>query len=650
MYIERIESAFSRIPNGNFSSGPAGWGGVSLLTEGPYDQDDHPRYRLYSSWPFYATIPFHDLSVYPSVVDFESVRAEPASPDEVFVSAGDKYPSCSVKPFENSQAGVYILRGDPVFIDDTLLEAYSGPYLAVEVLKSGGSSFLKAHSKTPLPRVVSKEDIAASYYAKDPAQASQFWVKVYGDIRTTYPRPGGGYGVTAGDGFACLDPQCSGLIQSISYVGGETVMSITTAFPHIEPPSTGGATNWISIPGNWIIAPIFSGVLRRRLPVCLYDLTLAFTAKDGFWSALSNNGIVLKFYNEVGVETASVSPELIASPNRYLSKPIGSTGFTRIIMRFLFEVKEPYYGSARMVFAIPLSGQSKIAEVGLFRGNFTEQLEKFGNLSQRTFDYLEQPVARDSEIIPRGTIIAYVGGSVCPPGYQRAEGIGSLKASYDSDFIENAAMLSSKLATFSEVMITGRYGIRWRTEDTGQREPRTYLRFTVPSALRPEPKNIYPGCVLELRVTATIPLSVFAVVSGACLILPEDRLASPPDPPQYEIELVGDYVDFITAYKAYAGGAYVWKSGVVSYVQDAPDLTAGNHVEGATEDTAGLSYEGLPHEHVVKLSSDVEVLPDVGWPKNGTKSPGVLWNHKHLTVLSGASIPRVRPVLLCQKI
>lgn len=656
MFIERIEGAFSRVPNGTFSNGPAGWSGPSTV-ESVGGEDGSPALLLSSTSTLWANIAFRDLSLYPSIVDFDGVRVEPAGLDEVFMTAVVKYPGSLVKPFEYGTPAIPMLRGDPVFVDDTLLRVYTGEYRSEEILHVGSVSYLKVRTPSSIIPIVSRDDVGASFYARDPAQTSLFWIKVLGDL-SALSRPGGGTGVRPGDGFASDTPKCSGLIQSLFYSGGETTMSVLSAAPHVVSPSTGGASMWKSFMGSWIIAPVFTGVLRRKLPVCLYDLTLAFTMKDG--AGMHPGDIQLEFYDEVGEVSGVFHPEMIDSPNKYISKAIGATGYTRYILRFLFERPEPFYGSARIGFY--LSGLTKIGDVAFFRGNFTERLEKFGHLSQRTFDYLEQPVARDGEIIPRGTIVAYVGGSVCPPGYIRAEGVGKIAGSLESQFISRSGTLAEKIGPFSSIMINSRYGTREHFGYSGE-EPRTYLRFPVTTPLTSYIEKLYPGCILEFRPGSGTP--VFAIISGASLILSTERTPDPPSyhwppflpppppsPLQFEIELVGDYKDLIDYLKTQTGDAYAWKSGVLAHVQDATELEN-------WKDAGGYAYAGTPHEHEVKKSEDIGVVKDVGWSEtdhdgNEVRAiqpyPGMLYQHEHLMVLAGASIPKIRPVLLCQKL
>lgn len=118
--------------------------------------------------------------------------------------------------------------------------------------------------------------------------------------------------------------------------------------------------------------------------------------------------------------------------------------------------------------------------------------------------------------------------------------------------------------------------------------------------------------------------------------------------PQYEdralVEVVGDWVDVINGIRAHANSKMrVWKSGVLAHAQAHPE-------PGLENDDAYGGY-GLwadPHSHYLG-QSDASILSnlEVGDPDWETFVP---IKHRHGWLFGAATIPRVRPVLLCQKI
>ena len=620
---QRIENAFSRIPNGNFSHGPAFWSArippspaplPTFLVEwngGYVTGPGTPRYLLRSDIDFWVDIPYRDLLVYPSVVDYRGAL-QPASLSEVYLFAIDKYANCKVYPFQ-SYDGKQMNVGDPVYVDDTVDGAYTGEYRSKSVVSAG---VLKAVASTGLVAVQDDESFDTMTYMRNAAtMPTTFQVKV---------NPAVSADVVPGTFFVSMNPTSSGMVQAVSI--DRKTLYISVSGPHTVIPDTGGA--WVPMGLGWGVFKGATILIRRKMPVCLYDLTLAYTMKDG--ASLAPGSVALEFYDEVGVLVKTVTPEVIGTAGaKYISKAV-ATGYTRYVLRFMAEAAEPYYGSIKVHFGDGTTGPiTRIGDVVLFRGDYVEQLpQPPASLTGKTFDYLEQNVCQESEIIPRGTVIAYVGGSVCPSGYTRVEGIGRID--------NNNADAPDVIGTTLYTTLAQQYGSR--TSATG--EPRTYVRFTSASPVR---TDIVAGMIFEFFYT-NAPSS-YAVISAAGLVRPDDPNLGPFENsgmPWYEIELAGDFLHILQSPFSYR----IWTAGMIAHVQGARDLGDGNG------DSGGERFIGKPHTHMLAASPDLKQLSDVGWPSDtpGVVDANVFVNHDHFPLWSASALPKVRPVLLCQKI
>jgi len=88
----------------------------------------------------------------------------------------------------------------------------------------------------------------------------------------------------------------------------------------------------------------------------------------------------------------------------------------------------------------------------------------------------------------------------------------------------------------------------------------------------------------------------------------------------------------------------VWKSGVVSHAQTLEELREEKY-KYTREGFGGYGWVGDAHSHQFK-KGDMEVIPDVYNPATIYK---IFQHHSHGWMFGAVTIPRVRPVLLCQK-
>jgi hypothetical protein len=628
--MQRVENAYSRVPNGDFSHGVAHWGGrLALNITTPVVVPGVPYYALVAASEFWVDIPYRDLMTYPAVVDFPSVAVYPYNIGEFYLFAREKFVGEQQHPFQINvfegglwHWGTAIPRGEALYVDDTLLGIYSGEF---RVIRAWDGDNAVVSSSEAYPVIMSEEDTDA-FYSKSVGAVPVFTIRTGVDVRLA-PRPGGAaIGVQLGDYFVCAAPRMSGRITKIALDGLSFQVSVQA--PHILPASTGGV--FLALSHKWAIMPVVTGVMRRNLPVCLYDLTLAYTMLNG--SLLSPNDVWLELYDETGNLVESKRPAPIGTGGaRYLSRAIPNSTYARCVQRFIFEREEPHYGTYRIKFGNTMTGMTQVGDVVLLKGDYTASLPLPGG---QTFDYVERQLGDDSEIIPRGTVVAYVGGSVCPAGYTRVEGLGSAGAN-----LEGFPNLYSTLGAFSLLHVSN-FGLHRRDGDA---EPRSYFAFTA----TPARTDIHAGYTLEFRFSTH---SVFAIISSAGLLKSADPYGETPE--VYEIELVGDHDAVIRQAAASTGLLVIWRGGVVSAVQNAPELSAG------FESAGGFSLAGPPHGHGIGLSEDIKYAEDVGVPfrdrHDGDETLAIFFHryykHTHFRMCTASSIPKVRPVLLCQKI
>jgi hypothetical protein len=633
--MQRVENAFSRIPNGNFSHGTAHWTGrLSLdIAVVPGTAPGIPRYLLKAASEFWAEVPYRDLSQYPSVADLVQALVQPIAPGQFYVSVADKYAGAYIYGFQarpDGNWGTKAVVGDPVYMDDYRLGLFSGTYLIREVID--GNRAIVTRSAAAL--TVLDGNQAIGFYSRPAGDPNPvFRVDVDVDVRLA-ERPDGGTGVQLGDYFVSSTPPISGVITQITPDG--KAFFVYSAAPHVPPASTGGAQ--VALGLDWQIIPYFTANIRRRLPACLYDLTLAYTLSNG--AAVSPQNVWLELYDETGRLIGIKRPVVIGNSGmRYLFRAMPGTHlgltFNRIVQRFMFESSEPHYGLAKIRFGNSnLSGTTYLGDAVLLKGDYTAYLAAPGGAGQ-TFDFIERQVCDESEIVPRGTVIAYAGGNACPSGYIRVEGLGD--AGPDLDHLGS---LYTPLGPFS-MLGSSAHGVRYRD---GSHEPRTYISYAVTTPRT----DVCAGYTLEFRFGDH---SVFALISSAGELKLSDPYGSSPTR-YYEIELVGDFDGVISRATLVSGQMVVWKTGVVAAVQNAPDLAA------SEKDGGGFSLPGPAHRHNIGQSEDIAIAPDVGVPfrdrPNGNETGSIIfrrfYNHRHFQMRTASAVPEVRPVLLCQKL
>lgn len=719
MESRRINTELSRAMNGNLSSAWTGWEGNIIYirsaiqavegAEAPR-QAREPIYELLFSDRIYNNLTYRDLSTFPSVIRFGAIL-KPADYDRFVVSAGSRFDG-QVRAFGWWDGSAFELMesGTSVVIDSA--DQY-GEYRVQKVLNP-----LDAYLVPSTANPTEKESGTSATYVYEEG-ASFFVVDLSSDAYDT------------GDYFVSKDPVCGGQI----YAKSQNRYFIQPGFGNLFPPFTHetGEPEASGAMRDWKIDVSRTVSLFRSLQVALYDLTLAYTLRLPM--NIDPDDVRIEILDETDSVAGTIPPVVIDGSAKYMQETIANTSYVRIIQRFLVETKYPYYGRARIKFDRSTGSQSKMSNVTLYRGNYTEKI--LSGSTEKT-DFVESHIDVNSEIVPRGTIVAYAGGSVCPPGYERAEGVGFFDASFTKARIGQGKALRSYVGRVKDMILEVEFDAR--TSRGGITDPRTILRIdrdvvdrtSFAGALTYQKSrrlvnvvpfryssnhhlwddlirqrtdigdphlvwvtdqydrtDIQPGCILEIQWNQK---RYFMIVSQYAQgrFISEFHEAEPQYPfgkhateygetsddlrrairqvgsgmgrnsvyqgyriygdfvPQYEIrglmELVGDWTWLLNAIRTdVTAEAFVWKSGIVAHAQTHPEL-------GDDDDYGGYGYWGEPHSHYLAQSTSTGLLLDNLGPGDPTYPIKVPTKHRHGFLFGAATLPKVRPVLLCQKI
>jgi hypothetical protein len=725
MESRRVNTELSRATNGNMASAWAGWEGENFINVahiGAVDGDEaHANqheavYEILTEETIYNNLLYRDLSVFPSVLRFYG-SLQPVDYNQ-FLLRGAAIFSGTAWPFAwlNPTAGHELAKpGHPIVVDSA--DQY-GEY-RIQKIHDKSMAFVVPSAANPEPLA---EGTSATYAYREGDE--HFAIDLSGQA------------VTLGDFFVSKSPICGGVVYAA--VGSQYYVRLTTGNqfpPHTyqqgEPYATG-------VMAAWRIQPLRSVSMWRTLQVALYDLTLSYTIRNA--GDIAPDDVEIEILDELDVVKAVIPPVTINGSAKFIDKPIPGGGIRRL-QRMLLESKFPIYGRARIKFGLPPGSHCYLSNVNLHRGN---QLEQILSGSQEKVDFVESQIDMNAEIVPRGTIVAYAGGAVCPPGYFRAEGVGEL----EENALGQGNKLRSRLGTEDHGIIESVDLDQRISARSGKTDPRTVLQLRYEEVKRPltsggvatyqqsrrlvnvvpyrmpigekyalqfiqmrdgywgvfdpEPiwvtdeydkTDIQPGCVLEVRVGQRRYFMVISQYAQGSFIDHFDEgamhypfgknsesgnhgLKAPSDQrrravrsvyrggtdpnttysafemygpfnevreEQALLEVVGDWLAILTAAKADNNAEYfVWKSGLVAHAQIHPEL-------GDDKVYGGYGYLGEPHSHFLGESPDSTLLNNLGTgePFYPTATPA---KHRHGYLFGAATLPKVRPVLLCQKI
>ncbi len=221
---------------------------------------------------------------------------------------------------------------------------------------------------------------------------------------------------SVGDYFMSATPNWGyGRVMSVGMQDGVQIITVSKDGQPL--PVTGpGTTKAIT---GWAVAPAIQMALEVPIIGCRYELTLAFTAL-----AWSNWSIDLQFIEEMGASQGLIRiiDTMRFEQVRHFPVSAGSS-YERYIYRLRADRPLPIPGLPR----IRLTKESgadpiKVSHFLMYRGDFTGQADDSEALSTTEYEQLEFTAAPDGGLVPKGVIVAYTGGTCCPPGYREVIG------------------------------------------------------------------------------------------------------------------------------------------------------------------------------------------------------------------------------------
>jgi hypothetical protein len=656
----------------------------------------------------------------------------------LLVNDFDRY-EIGARPFSvyhrDTNSWPFIEKGSLIDVWDD--EGSKGIYQLDRVFDEGRDSnkAVIAPVDPDIEHVITSDDLTLAYtYAS--SYGSVFQVK-YDPAEAA--KVEGFSGFNPGDYFVSDD--FGGLITSVQPTNGIMWVAVNTGIGQRLPAVT-SETN----PGNafmtvkdWRVTEEVRGSFAREVKAVLYDLTLVFTTV--FAGDFDSASPSIVFQDEVWehLQHGGILPVKIDGSSTFYMRTV-SLGIDRWFYRLLQEAPEPYEGDAELVMRSLPGKQVKMGDVALYRGNYTQRMKKEDDSVAKTvIDFLESPINVESGVIPKGTIVAYTGGSCCPPGFEQVKGLGGIDGS--SLLSPDDLMVSLGTNWYLSVRVNYRYGLDkprtiigidglvgrpeigpslpfqvskrlvnvtpWRYGSTHHLAGkfitfRSYYGDPVLEWVREEYLRIdvVPGYILEFYFP-TQNKSVYAIITQVVAgrfarTVVESFPPIPPNEiiwnwqhamddansdehddlrrairwvnnggpknmvfqsygiygtltpdliPSSAIEVLGDFFKFSTQAAIKGAELRIWKSGVLAHAQRVQEMDIQTPF-------GGYGYLGEPHTHVTDESGDISVYADVGHGSTTQPITGPLkipTEHTHGGLFGAATIPKIRPVILCQK-
>lgn len=459
----RQQDTPSLIRNGTFGAGLAFWipgpntvhAELSSATIVTASLINSPRYmaRVPTGESIQQIIGRSDIFTYPSRRYVENLEAWPIGINtyNIRFSANtrlDGVPLASGEDpfsFDDAEGQVTIQPGTQLEVEDQYRQAYSGPYRigrSYEETDSLGGAFVTVQASPingTIPHLAESTDFSGATYTYDEA-ANSAVIEVSGIYEYDRQLDQDILGLTGfqpNDFFIITGPdfrvaRVIGVTREVDRYQVE-VVAVPNA-PFLE--ATNAEDNPFVITTvaltEWFISTRTTLNMVRELPVFQYDFTLAYSCFPGSHDGLPSLDIVDRAGNTVApiplfiLENGSFAEILSVSKN-----PDLATIFRRRLHRFHAEFRKPPTGLLRVTIN---SGavQVDIGDVVLFPGNYTRHHD-YSDLDDATvsivsdrraaLDRLLHGVDEGAGLLPRGTVILYTGGAICPPGFKRVESL-----------------------------------------------------------------------------------------------------------------------------------------------------------------------------------------------------------------------------------
>ena len=302
-------------------------------------------------------------------------------------------------------------KGSTVVLNATDSE-HSGYYTVdrvsdtfLKIVPQSGSLVLKAKTG----------DVQGVLYNRDPNVSPDFiTLRVFGDLTT--------YGVSVGDYFTTSAPARSyGKILSISPdSSGSGVQRIVVNNDALSQPLPYTATGQFVAISNWAVSAQVNCSAEISIPAVRYSLTLAFTARG--WPGWNVSLCFVKEEGQSTGETHLVSGLQIAEIPATFVREFDATdpvsAWKRRVYKIQMDAAVPFPGLPQLKFTKIGTGQLVVGHLAMFKGDFTGLLPVDDPQTQLDYDTLEYNTAPDGGIIPKGTVVPFIGGTQCPPGWK----------------------------------------------------------------------------------------------------------------------------------------------------------------------------------------------------------------------------------------
>jgi hypothetical protein len=289
--------------------------------------------------------------------------------------------------------------------DDT----YSGHYV---ISKVTDDEITAVPEDQTLALIAEDGDVGGLVYTRGQEGDSSYTLRV---LDGTLP-------VSAGDYFVATTPVWGyGRVMSVAVQDGVQIISVSKDGHPL--PVTGPTTTKAII--SWAFAPAIPCKVELPIVGCRYELTLAFTALAwGGGFAPAGWWIDLQFIKEEG--SSQSLAEVIDSMRFQLVRhfPVSEgSPYRRYIYKLRADRPLPIPGIPRIRLTKPQGAIAiQVSHFLMYRGDFTGRADIGETPSSTEFEELEFTASPDGGLTPKGVIIAYTGGTMCPPGYKEVVG------------------------------------------------------------------------------------------------------------------------------------------------------------------------------------------------------------------------------------
>lgn len=457
MRTVRQQDVPSLIGNGAFGAGTAGWRVDPGVTHVEFEQGTAGSAALVNAPQYGVSLPAgaaisrtwsrSDLYRYPSRRFLSDVLALPGGVNTYFLllSATTRLDGRAVinngPPDPMFWAGpasdpTTIKVGAQIEVRDVGRDEVGGAWRVGRLRGSflpGGEVLEASPIERTLPRLTTSADYAGATYTYVHTDG-----RAYATIlgTHTFARTDGlGGGFQPGDVLVITAPTFALMrIESATFVSARWSLLLQPLFgtgggAEIAPPlaDTGGAVSSFT---DWFAAPPTLLDLSRDLPLFQYDFTLAFN----YFPAPFDGTTALEFVDRAGAVLAAVPMWSLGGAVPYEDLSTGNSAAAATVMRrrlVRFFTEQPAPVGSRLRLTIRAGTRpALIGDVVLHRGDFTRRHD----FDDRDDPEIVEPPDRRSALdrlfhgldasegtVPRGTVVLYVGGGVCPSGWKRVD-------------------------------------------------------------------------------------------------------------------------------------------------------------------------------------------------------------------------------------